>query len=382
MELQKKLKDPEIFETKIETETIPKIRSLRPSEPFIREENPNEDRIESSIRVQDSLHFFQGKEIMTEEELKLQSLPEKIKFDVERARQRKKETQYEKYQRLKYEIESFTKELEEVKKEDEQILQKISIQNLQDLLKQMETKLEEVKNQVFTPNKNISSKLSEQIKKFPQNKEAAKPSKPETKQIKEDVVSYDLIYSDSLNNLTEETFLFEVEKQIIQLENIVGINQSKEQFVQKEDINTLVKKLKEKISLLDSIRLVKITKKIQLASRNLEVFDEQIEKDETLENSQKKVAELYEKMKEWDKVAQKIPSIISRLHYYKDLHDKQLALISRVIQLENEHKNLSESLSSNVQILEKLKKTFEENITTMKQNISLLEKRIQSISKK
>lgn len=92
-----------------------------------------------------------------------------------------------------------------------------------------------------------------------------------------------------------------------------------------------------------------------------------------------KVNELYELVRKWDECCDALPTIVDRLYTLQDLHQQAMEFSSSLKALEAAQQELGQNLQNHDQLLGDVKQTFAQNVDTIKSNMEVLEKRMNSL---
>ncbi len=87
-------------------------------------------------------------------------------------------------------------------------------------------------------------------------------------------------------------------------------------------------------------------------------------------------------MSRWDTTCQQLPTIVSRLQSLRALHENASQFSDSLTQLETHQSQATKVLKENNDLMGKLEKNLEKNLSTVQSNFTAIEKRIGDISKK
>ncbi|KAF0980116.1 hypothetical protein FDP41_013765 [Naegleria fowleri] len=281
------------------------------------------------------------------------------------------ESPYEKFQRLKHEVETFVSEMENLASSNKK-LHSESTSYYRDMLKQSQ-QLEQQLNDLKERNHILPEVLSidEKEPSASQVLLSAETVHQELGILFENQQNERPYTSNSLNALTKSSEeqdredmskILKLEKRLALLEKLVGngdeplpvdstkisysIEESRVKFISKE---------------LDSIS----------SSENLGIGF----------NSEK-VDRLYQKVRKWDELAMQVPMIVSRLQTLKIVHDEAIYFAGTVTKLKEQQEELMELLHGNADVLENFNQNFSENLAIINNNMKSLQERIRNLEKK
>ncbi|CAA9989878.1 dynactin subunit 2, putative [Plasmodium knowlesi strain H] len=169
--------------------------------------------------------------------------------------------------------------------------------------------------------------------------------------------------------------LLTLERKIADIEKALGID--KMAMLPYDDLNHAILDLYNKLSLLDSIKLESVKKKMQnLQSEflNLKKFKKDllnISKDRG--NYEESIDELFKILDLWKKTHHIIPNVLARLHQLKRVHDNAQSFSSRLDDLEKQQSKLDETLSLAEQNIKLINSKIDQNVHFLQDTLRKME---------
>lgn len=302
------------------------------------------------------------------------------------------ESPYEKFQRLKHEVETFVSEMENLASSNKK-LHSESTSYYRDMLKQSQ-QLEQQLNDLKERNHILPEVLSidEKEPSASQVLLSAETVHQELGILFENQQNERPYTSNSLNALTKSSEeqdredmskILKLEKRLALLEKLVGngdeplpVDSTKISY----SIEGALSSLEKKLNMLDPFFLQSLESRVKFISKELD----SISSSENLGigfNSEK-VDRLYQKVRKWDELAMQVPMIVSRLQTLKIVHDEAIYFAGTVTKLKEQQEELMELLHGNADVLENFNQNFSENLAIINNNMKSLQERIRNLEKK
>eukprot|EP01091_Cochliopodium_minus_P006630 TRINITY_DN16646_c0_g1_i1.p1 TRINITY_DN16646_c0_g1~~TRINITY_DN16646_c0_g1_i1.p1 ORF type:complete len:401 (-),score=158.17 TRINITY_DN16646_c0_g1_i1:55-1257(-) len=373
---------------------------------FLKTENTqNNKNIESEeMNITDSFNKFKNHSFDTNKSNFSSDISSKRGFRTDEIREyelpplemKKKEdieTKYQKFMRLKFEVNSFLKELEEeCNKSDEKntteevtatpIFVREEIMSLYNQLEQI-TKEEERKQRLFPQydkekfvslKNNLASQVISKIEEIGKHNEQQDPSNNKDKK---NEITFEVYYNPSNEESLEKARAEQLEKRISFVESMVGKNNDQSQFPN-ENLWAIVENLYNKISLLDEKRLEILSNQIKRTNETIVQLLNQSESSTVSE----KVNKIYEMMIKWDEIADSVPSVVDRLKDLKSVHEQTVDYSNNLQLVQNEQSQISQLILSHQQLLQNMESSIKENAKIIRGNTESLENRINQLQQK
>jgi len=141
---------------------------------------------------------------------------------------------------------------------------------------------------------------------------------------------------------------------------------------------TALEELERKVSLLDETKLEVLKVKLQNLTFGME--------DALLKNADSskthKVEQLYDLMMKWDGTWQQLPTIVARLQALRRIHEQCASIGESLSKLEKEQAQTTATSSANAQFLQQLQGNLQTNLSTMNENLKLINQRVDALSAK
>eukprot|EP01112_Ceratiomyxa_fruticulosa_P001360 TRINITY_DN1142_c0_g3_i3.p1 TRINITY_DN1142_c0_g3~~TRINITY_DN1142_c0_g3_i3.p1 ORF type:complete len:429 (-),score=115.95 TRINITY_DN1142_c0_g3_i3:39-1325(-) len=325
----------------------------------------------------------------------------------------KSETPLQKFHRLQNEVKSL---IEEVggKDSSQAVEQEITVQELTQQLLGLQAQLaqlsssENAKN-VLDPShyihhhshlqSGLSQKLLAEIESIthtPQNgnsTNAAPSSSSSSQNPANSVITYELYYTPDQSKFMQANKVIDLERRLGELENIVG--KSSTMASGSNPVTSLSQRttaLSEKLSLLDATKLDMIQHKMKALSIQLDPLIKATSQSTSSPGATQqsgeakpasdKVREIFDTMNRWDPITSQLPTIISRLHSLRVLHEEAAQFSRNIGQLQLDQSEITALLKGAKTQVDSLGDNFKENMGVIQGNIAQMEERIATISKK
>lgn len=192
-------------------------------------------------------------------------------------------------------------------------------------------------------------------------------------------VTYELYYRPGVHQGrdAQAVRLLELEKRIAGLESVLS-GQSKLKNPLSTTVVAALEELERRVGLLDENKLEMLKVKLQSLTFNME---DAILKSQEHGNksSTQKVDQLYDLVLKWDGTWQQLPVVVSRLQALRRIHEQCAFVAETVAKLEQDQAQLSSAVSSNAAFLQQLQANFHANLTTINENIALLQSRVDKL---
>eukprot|EP00026_Physarum_polycephalum_P008776 Phypoly_transcript_08877.p1 GENE.Phypoly_transcript_08877~~Phypoly_transcript_08877.p1 ORF type:complete len:458 (+),score=137.11 Phypoly_transcript_08877:92-1375(+) len=197
-------------------------------------------------------------------------------------------------------------------------------------------------------------------------------------------VTYELYYTPDQQKYVHLNKLVDLEKRVAQLEELVGtpsVPGTSSAPATSAPLASLVGDLRDKVTLLDGPRLESLIQKIKALTPQLEAAA----KNSTQERAaaqDKKINEMYEMMSKWDSVSTQLPALVSRMVGLRAVHEDAARFASAVSALDREQGATHALLKDNAELIATLDASFKANMTTIQNNVKLLDSRFTAIQQK
>ncbi|CAG9473193.1 dynactin subunit 2, putative [Plasmodium vivax] len=169
--------------------------------------------------------------------------------------------------------------------------------------------------------------------------------------------------------------LLTLERKIADIEKALGVD--KMAMLPYDDLNHAILDLYNKLSLLDSIKLENVKKKMQnLQSEflNLKKFKKDllnVSKDRG--NYEESIDELFKILDLWKKTHHIIPNVLARLHQLKRVHDNAQSFSSRLNDLEKQQSKLDDTISLAEQNIKLINSKIDQNVHFLQDTLRRME---------
>jgi len=184
--------------------------------------------------------------------------------------------------------------------------------------------------------------------------------------------------------ITNKSFhMKELEDRLQLLEKIVGPSPENPSV---GDMMASVEYLNARLELIsDEMKLDNLVRRAANLRKELQTIQQktsqQIE-DQITKAKEEKINRMFDVMERWDQASLQLPTIISRLHSLKILHEESADGIQKLHNLESQQKLIQQTLENNKQLLTKVSQSLSENAKLMSSNIQSFDTRISQIQEK
>jgi len=197
-------------------------------------------------------------------------------------------------------------------------------------------------------------------------------------------LSYELYCRPEHARFSQTAKVAELEQRLKKMEDLIGKDSPKMAGIIAEPENS-------DLSLMDIVTLLR-TKMSLFDPTNIDIVDTRLQgvlqhilqlgaKKEAVENAEKenKIAELYEILHKWDGVADIVPDIADRLKALKSLHEQASSFAKSMTHLESTQSQIKDQMKTQSDTLDKLEKSFAENIKAIQANCDSIDGRISAL---
>lgn len=181
------------------------------------------------------------------------------------------------------------------------------------------------------------------------------------------------------------TRLLQLESKIATLESMIGSDDTQGRFSLTSNeslsafpLSSSVQRLEEKVNLLDHSNLEQYRSKLSLLKVELEGLASSLNSPD---GGSTKVVNIYNKVQSFvdqfaavQSIVHELPLIILRLKTLENVHWNATTFVSRLDSLEKDVKVITNDLQSNQSILLELKSTLQENFAIVKENVERIER--------
>jgi len=342
-------------------------------------------------------------------------LPVQTEFELES--EKTNETPLQKFHRLQNEVKQLLDELnhekEEIGKHSQQeekqsLPQKISpiqlieeVRQLQDQIQGLlrDTSLRPLLNPKYEMEKaanlqeSLSKKLFGELESFdinasssssiattlPQGRQLSSNEKSMNANVPDRTATYELYYRADIKSLSPLSTVAALENRLAHLEQTIG----RSDIPSNTSLLEMVEQLKEKINLLTNLSYLEaLQRKLQVTIHDMDILLTKSKDVPSKTTGEQKIDKIFETINKWENIAQQLPTLISRLQVLRTLHEEAGSFLETIQQLETQQEEIQKMLKNNDQVMSQMKSGFSENMTTIKSNIAVLEKRFSEIGKK
>ncbi|CAH0384112.1 unnamed protein product [Bemisia tabaci] len=313
-----------------------------------------------------------------------------------------KETITQKFRRLQLELNELSEEIAAIKEasDDKSIRDYSSLsEQVERMLKHLScTQLEDVLGteicaKLTDPQGAQLKKLLEQLDEFivvtpneSGEKPAQKTAAPSSAANENDkLVRYELMLRPSQSHLHQTQRFAQLEQKLSLLENLVGNDSSKlARLGGKKSLGEVARSLNARVSMLDMTKLEAIELRLTALFRKLEQINEKAADVSRSEDTEReaKLQELYEFVKKSESVAQVLPQALNRMAALETIHQKGGDFLTTVSQIETMQSELTSSVALNEQLLKTLTENLNENMASVKTNMTSFDSRIKALQAK
>ncbi|MEE6471732.1 hypothetical protein FKM82_009351 [Ascaphus truei] len=274
-----------------------------------------------------------------------------------------KETPQQKYQRLLYEVQELTQEVENIQstvKESaiEEKLTPVALAKQVATLKHqlVSTHLEKLLGpdaaiNLTDPDGALAKRLLTQLdaaktRKGPEGKSPAKGSAPDTA----NMVTYELHCRPEQNKFSQAAKVVELEKRLGELESAVQCDQDSQNpltvGLQGSSLMETVEILQAKVNVLDVASLDQVEARLQSV---LGKMNEIAKHKAAIEDAdtESKVHQLYDTVQKWDSMSNTLPQVVQRLVTLKQLHEQAMQFGQLLTHLDTTQQMITNSLKDN-----------------------------------
>lgn len=192
-------------------------------------------------------------------------------------------------------------------------------------------------------------------------------------------VEYNLYKNENLAG--DHMRLIELDRQIGALETNLGSIGSTEKTGFSE-INSALSDLYRKLELLDGHKLESVQRRISNLGTEIEILEGNMPKLRGKQTSAQKFEELYTYMKKWDDGTRELPGFILRLESQVSVHRESAQTLLRMQKLGRQQLALNNLLTQDREALTKANASIGTNLTIMNNNIKNFKKRFAELEKK
>ncbi|MEE6471734.1 hypothetical protein FKM82_009351 [Ascaphus truei] len=308
-----------------------------------------------------------------------------------------KETPQQKYQRLLYEVQELTQEVENIQstvKESaiEEKLTPVALAKQVATLKHqlVSTHLEKLLGpdaaiNLTDPDGALAKRLLTQLdaaktRKGPEGKSPAKGSAPDTA----NMVTYELHCRPEQNKFSQAAKVVELEKRLGELESAVQCDQDSQNpltvGLQGSSLMETVEILQAKVNVLDVASLDQVEARLQSV---LGKMNEIAKHKAAIEDAdtESKVHQLYDTVQKWDSMSNTLPQVVQRLVTLKQLHEQAMQFGQLLTHLDTTQQMITNSLKDNTGALVMVQKAMKENLATVEDNFASIDSRIKKLNK-
>jgi len=194
--------------------------------------------------------------------------------------------------------------------------------------------------------------------------------------------TYELYYAGSGSDKKEQLDLVQLDRRVALLEKSLGsITESSPAF---PDVQTGLRVVSKKVELIDDAKLDAVSKRVKALRIELEALESQRAalKGAKASPHEDKVSQLYAMMSRWDKAAQVVPTVITRLQTLREIHEECATLVVRVQNVEKQQEAVDRLLKEDRAALDRLTESLATNAKLMQANVSTLDSRFTELAKR
>lgn len=308
------------------------------------------------------------------------------------------ETPFQKYQRLKCEIEELKNEIyqmqETVKQTESEEQQKsyLTLGNNVDQIRQQLTEIcleetlgSELLHNLADPQGIQHKKLMVKLDNLSQ---IGMPDVPEKAEISKGnaTMLYQLNFKPQQARLSQSSKLADLDQRLHNLESVVGATPEKMtslmQDTHQSGLLEVAQNLSAKVNLLDNARLDLAETRLSALMSKLDLL---CEKGATVgfnPDRDAKIAELHDLVKKSGDLSKVLPLVVDRMVALEALHQQVLDFSKSLTQLEVTQQEITANIKNNEDLVKKVQETFHQNLTSVKSNMESLDTRISALKKK
>jgi len=97
---------------------------------------------------------------------------------------------------------------------------------------------------------------------------------------------------------------------------------------------------------------------------------------------EQKINEIFEMMNKWDSVSGQVPSLVSRFHSLKALHENTSSFQNSLSNLHSQQEDIKKLLKFNSDLMNQVDGNFKSNLHVIESNVTALEKRFTALASK
>jgi len=224
----------------------------------------------------------------------------------------------------------------------------------------------------------LQKRLLEQISKFkPQTKSAqAKES--------EERITYELYSKPTASTDVKSEKMIELDRRLQRLEALLGKDDPGRLSALTADtmghgLLEAANRLASRSALLQPGVLDQVEARLLTLQTRLTGITEKREMIADADAKQR-IAELYELVKKWNSFSADLPQIVERLQDLQQLHEQASEFSSSLANLEFEQKHIDQNFSTYKTLLKQVQDSVADTLTTFKENVTVLESRIDAVS--
>jgi len=300
-----------------------------------------------------------------------------------------KETPQQKYQRLQHELNSFAEEISQLSEsvESSEKEAKLSPVALASEVSQLQKQLQGLHLEKVLGSKTLAGDGSLQgnwLGNILKQVETFKSRSSKMDAADKEHLSYELYCRPEHARFSQTAKVAELEQRLKKMEDLIGKDSPKMAGIIAEPENS-------DLSLMDIVTLLR-TKMSLFDPTNIDIVDTRLQgvlqhilqlgaKKEAVENAEKenKIAELYEILHKWDGVADIVPDIADRLKALKSLHEQASSFAKSMTHLESTQSQIKDQMKTQSDTLDKLEKSFAENVKAIQANCDSIDGRISAL---
>ncbi|KAJ3655673.1 hypothetical protein Zmor_014794 [Zophobas morio] len=363
---------------------------------FFEEENDSVEKIH--ISASEAFNKFKGKFLKANNVDFSERISKRIRTgydarsgDWELVGEGVKETPLQKYQRLQCEMKELLEEITKLKNEktDEEPNCQVSSNQIEQALKKLtDLKLEEalgseVISSISDPQGTQIKKLLTQLEQF----KASARDKTESQAEGDGAnIVYQLSYRPEQARLSQTSRVAELESRLHRLESILGSTNDKltrlTSVTNKGTLLETAQYLSATASLLDSAQLDHIEGRLACLQQKLDAITEKKKQIAQDEEKDKMILELYELVKNSEKMNKLLPQTIERLKALEGLHNKATDFVKTLTQVETMQADITANVQNNKTLLQGVQESFATNLNEINATVVNLDARIKALKKK
>jgi dynactin-2 len=381
--------EPDVYETN----DLPESEQVTD---FFEEENDSIERIH--ISASEAFNKFKGKFLKANTVDFSERISKRIRTgydahsgDWELVGEGERETPLQKYQRLQCEMKELLEEITKIqteKKGEEANCMVSSGQVEQALKKLTDLRLEEalgadVISSISDPQGAQIKKLLSQLEQFKASAQEKSESQAESDGSS---IVYQLSYRPEQARLAQTTRVAELESRLHHLESVLGASNEKlTRLASATNKGTLLETaqyLSATASLLDSAQLDHIEGRLSCLQQKLDAIAEKKKEIAQDEEKDKMILELYELVKNGEKINKLLPKTVERLKALEGLHNKATDFVKTLTQIETVQSEISANVQNNKTLLQGVQESFAVNLNEINATVVSLDARIKALKKK